>query len=91
MKRFVGWMILVVVGIVLVTPGCRYQRRRGIFVLRESEQYYYIPAGTPFMAVVEKGKPPVQVIRTVGTWAVDAGYLHKLQTEANARVLEPPE
>lgn len=89
MKRFFGW--IVVVGIVLVSAGCPYQRQSKIFILKESEQYYYIPAGTPFMAIVEKGKPPVQVIRTAGTWAVDAGYLHKLQTEANARVLEPPE
>ena len=89
MKRLFGW--IVIVGFVLASAGCPYQRRSGIFILKESEQYYYIPAGTPFMAVVEKDKPPIQVIRNVGTWAVDAGYLHKLQTEANARILEPPD
>ena len=53
--------------------------------------YYYIPPGTPFNAVVQKGEPPIEVIRNVGTWAVDAGYLAKLQAEANAVILEPPE
>lgn len=88
MKRFFGWII---VAVVLVSAGCQYQRRSVIHVLKESEQYYWIPARTPFMAVVIKGEPPIQVIRNVGTWAVDAGYLHKLQTEANAEILKPPE
>ena len=89
MKRILGWILIV--GAVMMSAGCPYERRARIFVLNESEQYYYIPAGTPFMAIVEKGKPPVQVIRNVGTWAVDAGYLKKLQTEANAEILKPPE
>ncbi len=88
MKRLT--IILVVIAAVL-TSGCAYEKRKDVYILRESEQYYFIPAGTPFTAVVRKGEPPVEVIRNSDTWAVDAGYLMKLQKEANARVLEPPE
>ncbi len=83
-------IILVIVAAAL-TSGCRYSKPKGVYILRESEQYYFIPAGTPFNAVIRKGEPPVEVIRNSDTWAVDAGYLMKLQKEANARVLEPPE
>lgn len=86
MKRLI---VVMIIGI--LAAGCSYGRRGQIHVLRESEMYYYIPPGTPFMAVVQKGEPPIQVIRNVGTWAVDAGYLAKLQAEANAIILEPPE
>ena len=86
MKRL---LIVLVVGI--LAAGCSYGRRGQIHVLRESEMYYYIPAGTPFNAVVQKGEPPIQVTRNAGTWAVDAGYLAKLQAEANAAILQPPE
>lgn len=88
MKRIT--IILVVVAAALMA-GCRYAKPKAVYILRESEQYYLIPAGTPFMAVVRKGEPPIEVIRNSDTWAVDAGYLMKLQKEANARVLEPPE
>lgn len=83
-------IILVMVATVLMS-GCRYIKPKSVYILRESEQYYLIPAGTPFTAIVRKGEPPVEVIRNSDTWAVDAGYLMKLQREANARVLEPPE
>lgn len=88
MKRLT---IFLVVLTTLLMAGCRYQKRKAVYILRESEQYYLIPAGTPFTAIVRKGEPPVEVIRNSDTWAVDAGYLLKLQKEANARVLDPPE
>jgi hypothetical protein len=59
------------------------------YILSETESYYFIPAGTTFNAVVEKGKPPIEVVRVKDTWAVDAGYLAKLQEEANAGALSP--
>lgn len=86
MKRLI---VIIVVGI--LAAGCSYGRRGQIHVLYESEMYYYIPAGTPFTATVIKGEPPIRVVRNVGTWAVDAGYLAKLQAEANAVILEPPQ
>jgi hypothetical protein len=37
---------------------------------------------------VVKDGPVVEVRRTQPTWAIDAGYLVKLQEEANAKVLQ---
>ncbi len=87
MKR----LIVVLVLATMFLSGCRYSKTKRMYILRESEQFYLIPAGTPFNAVVRKGEPPVEIVRNSDTWAVDAGYLLKLQKEANARMLEPPE
>lgn len=88
MKRLT---VVVLVLAAVCLSGCRYGKPKRMYILRESEQFYLIPAGTPFNAVVKKGDPPVEVVRNSDTWAVDAGYLLKLQKEANARILEPPE
>ena len=73
--------------LVLLAAGCNGT----IQVLPESEQYWKIPAGTPFRAQREKDGPVVEVVRDKDTWAVDAGYLYKLQKDANAATLEVPE
>ena len=83
--------VVVAVLVALSVCGCPYGKRKRMYILRESEQFYLIPAGTPFTAIVTKGEPPVQVTRNADSWAVDAGYLLKLQKEANARILEPPD
>jgi len=83
--------LIVVMVIAIMSAGCSYGRQGGIYILNESEQYYLIPAGTPFNAVIQKGQPPIEIMRNVPTWAVDAGYLNRLQQEANAAVLEPRE
>lgn len=87
MRRSWRWVALLAAMVVLC--GCNYSR--GVLILSESQQYYFIPAGTPFNAVVIKGQPPIQVVRDKPTWAVDAGYLFELQKAANRRALEIPE
>ena len=86
MKKW--WIVLLLVG--LMAAGCSGWRKK-TYILTETQQYYFIPAGTPFHAVMVKGQKPVEVIRDQPTWAVDAGYLMKLQKEANRRALEIPE
>ena len=73
----------------LLASGCVLGRRKTI-ILTETERYYFIPAGTPFHAVVIKGQPPIEVIRGKDSWCVDSGYLLKLQKEANREVLKIP-
>ena len=51
--------------------------------------YFLIPAGTPFKAMIIKNGPLEDVVRTSDSYNVEAGYLLKLQEEANARVLVP--
>ena len=51
--------------------------------------YFLIPAGTPFKAVIIKNGPLEDVVRTSDSYNVEAGYLLKLQKEANARALVP--
>ena len=58
------------------------------YILVESEAYYLIPAGTSFNAIIQKGKPPVEVTRQKDTYAVDAETLIKLQEEANLQILD---
>ena len=58
-------------------------------VLTDDEVYFLIPAGTPFKAVLIKGGPLEDVVRTSDSYNVEAGYLLKLQKEANARALTP--
>lgn len=67
MKRLV---VVLTVLTALSLCGCSYGKRKRMYILRESEQFYLIPAGTPFMAVVTKGEPPVQVTRNADSWAV---------------------
>ena len=59
------------------------------YVLTETESYYYIPPNTSFNAQLVKDGPIVEVRRVQPTWAVDAGYLAKLQEAANAAVIKP--
>lgn len=74
---------VVLLAVVILLGGCSFRR----YILSETEQYYLIPAGTTFNAVVLKGQPPIPVTRDKDTWAVDAGYLAKLQEDANANAL----
>jgi len=71
---------------ILVFVGCTASRPPTI--LAETDQYYFIPAGVEFTAVIIDGEAPQKVTRTKNTWAVDAGYLAELQEEANANALE---
>lgn len=80
-----GFGIILVVA-VLFLSGCSSFDRRNI-ILSETEQYYFIPAGTPFRAVLVKGEEPIEVTRDRNTWAVDAGVFAKLQESANMNVL----
>jgi hypothetical protein len=77
-------------GILLALPitinGCA-SFGRNTYILTETEQYYFIPPNTAFNAQLVKDGPVVEVKRTQPTWAVDAGYLAKLQEEANAKTL----
>ena len=82
------WHLVLLAFVIWVLSGCASVHKS--YVLTETEQYYFIPAGTPFNAVLVKGQPPVEVIRAKDTWAIDASYLVKLQEEANAHVLNPP-
>ena len=79
--------VIAVLFLMLVVCGCATVKKN--YILTESEQYYFIPAGTPFNAVIVKGQAPVEVRRVKDTWGVDAGYLAKLQEEANAAVIKP--
>ena len=70
-----------------ILTGCASFKPK-TYVLTESEQKYFIPANTPFNAVLVTGGPIVEVRRTVPTWAVDAGNLAKLEEQANACTLK---
>ncbi len=85
--RIMKKLFYVLIGCLLLVAltGCGTTRP---MILTETGQYYFIPAGTPFTAVVYKDEPPVEVTRTKPSWVVDAGYLATLQEEANAIVLE---
>ena len=83
-KYFVGLLIFSI----LLTGCARFQPQPS-YILSETEQYYFIPPNTPFKCQLEKGGPLVEVQRTQPTWAVDSGYLAKLQESANARILDP--
>jgi len=76
-------LLIVVLGMFL--SGCGSAKR---WVLTESEQYYFIPKGTEFNAVIIKGQAPVPIVRSQDTWAVDAGFLAELHEEANRKALE---
>ena len=83
-----GVFVLAVLGL-LVLNGCAMFQRQPTYVLTETETYYLIPPDTPFKAQLIKGGPLVEVRRTQPTYAVDSGYLAKLQEAANAEILEP--
>ena len=61
---------------------------RNINILTSDETYFLIPAGTPFKAIMVKDGPLVDVVRTSDSWNIEAGYLLKLQKDANAQALE---
>ncbi len=87
MRRIV---IVVMMLTVMLTAGCRHNRRT--VVLRDSETFYMIPAGTPFNAIREQGDPLTEyVVNDSNMVVVYPGYLQNLQEEADARVLRPPE
>lgn len=79
--------ILAILGL-SVLNGCAMFPRQPSYILSETEQYYYIPPNTPFKCQLEKDGPLVEVQRMQPTWAVDAGYLAKLQEAANAEILD---
>jgi len=81
-RIFAGLLILSV-----LLSGCAMFQRQPSYILSETEQYYFIPSNTPFKCRLVKDGPLVEVQRTQGTWAVDAGYLVKLTEQANARAL----
>ena len=85
MKGHKGFCIALILAVVCL-GGCSTFNKQNI-ILSETEQYYFIPAGTPFKAVIVKGEEPIEVTRDKNTWAVDAGYLVKLQEKANENVL----
>lgn len=76
---------------VVVFTGCAMFQRPPSYILTETESYYFIPPNTPFKARLVKDGPLVEVQRVQPTWAVDAGYLAKLQEAANAVTLVVPE
>lgn len=80
-------LIAVSVLFVLILTGCASFKPK-TYVLTESEQKYFIPANTPFNAILVTGEPVVEVRRTVPTWAVDAGNLARLEESANACTLK---
>ena len=82
MKKLIYWVVIVSL---LFTAGCAFSRQN--IILSETEQYYLIPAGQEFTAVVVKGQKPIKVTRDKDSWVVDAGVLSRLQTEANENVL----
>jgi ABC-type bacteriocin/lantibiotic exporter with double-glycine peptidase domain len=53
-------------------------------VLLESEQRWYIPAGTEFHAQSTVGGPLLPFTRQTGSWVVSAADLAELEETANA-------
>lgn len=70
----------------IIASGCARGRQ---WILTDNEVYYLIPAGTPFQARVVKDGPLQPVVRDRDSYNIEAGYLVKLQEEANAEILEP--
>lgn len=71
----------------LLLTGCTHFTPQ-TYVLTETEQQYLIPANTSFHARLSLNGPIVEVMRTVDTWAVDAGKLARLEEAANACTLK---
>jgi len=66
--------------------GCLSPREP--LILTETEQYYFIPAGVPFKAIIKKGGELQEVVRNKDSWVIDSGVLAKLQESANANILD---
>jgi len=81
------WLLVILCLLLISISGCA-SLGRNTYILTETESYYYIPPNTSFNAQLVKDGPVVEVKRTQPTWAVDAGYLAKLQEEANAQALK---
>jgi len=81
MKKFL------ILFLIFCVAGCTYFPRKN-YVLTETEQMYFIPPNESFRARLTKDGPVEEVRRTLPSYAVDAGYLAKLQEEANANVLK---
>ena len=58
------------------------------YVLTETESYYLVPANTSFKARLVKDGPIEEVRRTADSYAVDSGYLVKLQEMANVNTFK---
>ena len=76
-KLFVLFSLLLLVGCATTKPT----------VLIDTESYYKIPANTTFKAVVSDDGKVEDVQRPFDSYSVSAGYLIKLQEQANACTL----
>jgi hypothetical protein len=88
MKKLIitlGLAVLILSGCTFLFTGCSSFQRKN-YVLTETEQMYFIPPNEPFRARLTKDGPVEEVRRTLPSWAVDAGYLAKLQEEANSHI-----
>lgn len=74
----------------VIMCGCILGRRETV-VLRESQQYCFIPKDTPFKARLEKDGMLMDVTLSYDAYAVSAGYLFDLQKAANREALGIPD
>jgi hypothetical protein len=84
-KRLFPWeMLCLFLFLANILVGCATKA----IILHESNIVYYIPAGTEFLALTEKGGKLNKITRDKPSWVVDSGYLLKLQEEANKKVFD---
>ena len=80
------WLTGILCLLLSLTSGCA-SLGRNTNILTDDEVYFLIPAGTPFKAVIVRNGQLEDVVRTSDSYNVEAGYLLRLQKEANARAL----
>lgn len=68
----------------LLLSSCAFSKPQ---VLLESEQYFFVPAGTEFMAKETKKSELKKYERTTDSYNVSAATLIKLQEQANTNLI----